>query len=133
MRIMGSGLKFVVLAGCFSFALVLPSEGAAIVTNRTGGPTFDSGTILGNGVASEGSRNIKAFGVEILGTQDLDFVSLETIFDNNALLFNRIISGGIYTDIGGAPGTELVSFTDVRPPPPHANRPRRCTATCSTS
>lgn len=112
MSLLGSGLRFILLTGCFCLA----SQGAAIVSNLSGGP-YTSGTNLGNGLFTEDSRNYKAFGLTILGTQDLEFISLETIFDNNALLFNRTISGGIYSDNGGTPGSELVSFVDVTLPP----------------
>jgi hypothetical protein len=111
----GGKLKTLIAASCFYFAMSAAAQGAVLVTNFIGGP-YQAGTTLGNGLFIEGSRNFQAFGVTIGGTA-VDFVSLETIFDNNALIFERVVSGGIYSDNGGNPGIQLAAFIDVTLPP----------------
>lgn len=102
------------LSVCFCALTVLPGKSAVIATNFTGGP-YTGATTLGDALNIGSSRDYKAFGLTI-GTSPLNFVSMETIFDNNAILFSRIVSGGIYSDNAGNPGTQLVAFNDVTLP-----------------
>lgn len=110
----GTRLTCLIAASCFYFAASDSAQAAILVTNFIGGP-YQSGTTLGNGLLTESSRNYQAFGLTIGGTS-LDFISLETIFDNNALIFQRVVGGGIYSDNGGNPGTQLAGFIDVTLP-----------------
>lgn len=94
--------------------LWLPIEGAVIANNFTGGP-YSDGTALGDGTGNAASRDWKAFGLTI-GSTAMQFVSLETIFDNDSFLFTRDIDGGIFGDNGGKPGSELAAFSTVTLP-----------------
>lgn len=93
---------------------LLPLQAAVIADNFTGGP-YANGTALGNGTNNSAARSSQAFGLTI-GALALQFVSLETIFDNNSFLFTREVSGGIFADNGGIPGNELASFNTVTLP-----------------
>jgi hypothetical protein len=88
---------------------MLPSQAAVIVDNITGGP-YNAGNNLGNGLGIDASRNWVAFGLTV-GSTALNFISLEAIFDNNAVAQSRTVTGGIYEDNNaGAPGTEIAAF-----------------------
>lgn len=101
-------MKTLLASGLLCLSMVLPSQAAVLITNYSGGP-YTSGLTIGNGALEPGSVDYAAVGVTI-GANALDFVSLEAIFDNNAFLFTRDVTGGIYSDIGGNPGTELAAF-----------------------
>ena len=106
---------------------LLPLQAAVIADNFTGGP-YANGTALGNGTNNSAASGSQAFGLTI-GALALQFVSLETIFDNNSFLFTRDVSGGIFADNGGIPGNELASFNTVTLP----TQAQNVTITSSTS
>ena len=64
------------LMGC-----LLPLHAAVIADNFTGGP-YGNGTSLGDGTNNSATSGSQAFGLTI-GSLALQFISLETIFDNN--------------------------------------------------
>lgn len=106
---------------------LLPLQAAVIADNFTGGP-YANGTALGNGTNNSAASGSQAFGLTI-GALALQFVSLETIFDNNSFLFTREVSGGIFSNNGGIPGNELASFNTVTLP----TQAQNVTITSSTS
>ena len=111
------GLKRLVIAGCLLVSTMVPSSAAVMADNITGAVVpFDNGTSIGNGTFSAADRAYNAFGLTT-GSLANTFVSFETIFDNSTLLFNRTISGGIYSNLGGNPGSLLAAFNDVILPP----------------
>ena len=93
---------------------LLPLQAAVIADNFTGGP-YANGTSLGDGNNNSATSGSQAFGLTI-GSLALQFISLETIFDNNSFLFTREVSGGIFADNGGIPGNEVASFNTVTLP-----------------
>ena len=97
------------LMGC-----LLPLHAAVIADNFTGGP-YGNGTSLGDGTNNSATSGSQAFGLTI-GSLALQFISLETIFDNNSFLFTREVSGGIFANNGGIPGNEVASFNTVTLP-----------------
>ena len=97
------------LMGC-----LLPLQAAVIADNFTGGP-YGNGTSLGDGTNNSATSGSQAFGLTI-GSLALQFISLETIFDNSSFLFTREVSGGIFANNGGIPGNEVASLNTVTLP-----------------
>ena len=93
---------------------LLPLQAAVIADNFTGGP-YANGTSLGDGTNNSATSGSQAFGLTI-GSVALQFISLQTIFDNNSFLFTREVSGGIFADNLGIPGNEVASFNTVTLP-----------------
>lgn len=109
---LGGTMKHLLLAGSMlALVLIRPTTAAVIVENFPG--SSEDGTALGGVTVSD--RVFGAFGLSVGGTA-LQFVSLETIFSNSNTSSSRVVSGGVYSDSGGNPGSLLASFNLVTIP-----------------
>ncbi|MBY0503188.1 MAG: PEP-CTERM sorting domain-containing protein [Bryobacteraceae bacterium] len=114
------------LFACLAVALA-SAHAATIVDNLTGGP-YQNGTAVGG--TSQSALTMQALGIDV-GAAALQFVSLDTIFSNNSQTTTKSVSGGIYADLAGNPGTLLVSFNFVNIPAQSLHAPIQSTASIS--
>ena len=89
----------------FTLGLAQPAKAIVILSNLPG-TSIGGGTLLGLGL--DGLDRTKAVGLTV-GANDLSFTSLTGLFRNpdNA---SRAVTGGIFSDVGGNPGAQLVAF-----------------------
>lgn len=90
------------------------ASAGVIVDNFSGGP-YQNGTAIGNNASNGSARAYQAIGLDILGN-NLQFTSMQTIFDNSDTQSSRVVSGGIYSDNGGNPFSLLAAFNLITIP-----------------
>jgi hypothetical protein len=88
--------------------LLVGSSGQAQILSNLPGTGSGSGSNLGLG--TDGADRTKGVGVTIGGTA-FDFVDMVALISNTTPASE--LSGGIYSDSGGNPGTLLAAFTPV--------------------
>jgi hypothetical protein len=89
------------------FVLIVTSAQAQILSNL---PGSGSGTGTNLGIGTDGTDRTKGVGLT-MGAFPADFSSLVALISNTSPA--SVLSGGIYSDVGGNPGTQLVAFTPV--------------------
>ena len=88
--------------------IVAASNGQAQLISNLPGTGSGTGTNLG--VGTDGTDRTKGVGLTV-GADAADFVSMVAMISNSSPA--STLSGGIYSDVGGNPGTLLAAFTPV--------------------
>ena len=91
----------------FMLGLTQPAQAIVILSNLPGAGS--PGTSLGVGI--DGRVRLKAVGLTV-GANDLSFTSMSGLFRNPNNV-PRSVNGGIFSDVGGDPGVQLVAFNPV--------------------
>lgn len=101
-------LRSLLFAGLCAFMLGLAQPAKAIVIlSNLPGTSSGTGTFLG----LNGPDRTKAVGLTV-GFNDLSFTSLSGLFSNQDNVA-REVTGGIFSDVGGNPGAQLVAFNPI--------------------
>ena len=102
-------LRSLLFAGLCAFTLGLTAPAQAIVILSNLSVTSSAvGTSLGVDVPNTADRT-KAVGLTV-GANDLSFTSLTGLFSNPGITASEL-TGGIFSDLGGNPGNQLVALT----------------------
>jgi uncharacterized repeat protein (TIGR01451 family) len=88
--------------------MCLPTVGTAQILSNLPGTSSGTGTDLGLGI--DAADRTKAVGLT-MGADPMVFDSLEALLSNPTPA--STLSGGIFSDVGGNPGVELVAFDPV--------------------
>lgn len=91
----------------FGVVLVAANAQAQILSNL---PGTGSGTGTNLGIGTDGTDRTKGVGLT-MGAFPADFSSVVALISNTTPA--SVLSGGIYSDLGGNPGALLVAFTPV--------------------
>ena len=86
-------------------ALAVPAQAITILSNL---PGISSGTGSNLGIGLDGLDRTKAVGLTV-GANSLSFTSLTGLFSNGDNVA-RNVTGGIFSDVAGNPGAQLVAF-----------------------
>lgn len=89
----------------FTLSLAQPAQAIVILSNL---PAAGSNTGTALGLDINGNVRIKAVGLTV-GANDLSFTSMSGLFSNRDNVV-RSVTGGIFSDVGGDPGGQLVAF-----------------------
>ncbi len=89
----------------FTLSLAQPAQAIVILSNL---PAAGSNTGTALGLDINGNVRIKAVGLTV-GVNDLSFTSMSGLFSNRDNVV-RSVTGGIFSDVGGDPGGQLVAF-----------------------
>ena len=89
----------------FTLSLAQPAQAIVILSNL---PATGSNTGTALGLDINGNVRIKAVGLTV-GANDLSFTSMSGLFSNRDNVV-RSVTGGIFSDLGGDPGGQLVAF-----------------------
>ena len=92
----------------FTLGLAAPAKAIVILSNL---PVTGSQTGSALGLGTDRTDRTKAVGLTI-GANDLSFTSLTGLFRNPDIV-SRAVTGGIFSDVGGNPGAQLVAFNPV--------------------
>jgi hypothetical protein len=101
--------KFLLLVGLVA-VLATASTNAQTLVNNLIGTYSATGTNLGVGI--DGVNRVKGVGVTMGAGVDLLFQDMQAIISNPEAV-DRLLSGGIYSSVGGNPGTLLAAFNPV--------------------
>lgn len=102
-------LKTLAAASVLAGAVLAPSAGAqqTILSNL---PGVGSGTGTNLGLGNDAADRTKGVGLT-MGSQSLDFYCMTALISNTTP--DTMLSGGIYSDLSGNPGSLLAAFTPV--------------------
>jgi hypothetical protein len=103
--------RLLAAAAVGSLMLAGPAAAQVILSNL---PGTGSGTGTNLGTGTDGADRTKAVGLT-MGAESLDFDFL-TAQMNNPDPTDNLLSGGIYSNVGGAPGALLAAFDPVAVP-----------------
>jgi hypothetical protein len=106
-------LQKYLLAVALIATLMASSANAQSVLSNLIGTYSTTGTNLGLG--TDAADRTKAVGLTIGSGVDLIFQSLQAII-SNAAVPDSVLSGGIFSDVGGNPGLMLTAFIPVNVP-----------------
>jgi hypothetical protein len=102
-------IKLLLVAGLAAGLCTASANAQSVLSNLTG--TYSTtGTNLG--IGTDGADRTKAVGVTIGGSVNLIFQSMQAIISNPDPV-GRPLTGGIFSDSGGNPGTLLAAFNSI--------------------
>jgi hypothetical protein len=86
------------------------SQASTILSNTVSNPSYDHGTALGVNYFGDVAKGVGL----TMGANSMNFESMTVLIANSEL--SSVLSGGIFSDSSGNPGTLLQAFTSINVP-----------------